>query len=113
MGGENWFCPVLRTYVDQDSVTHQTEVGGMSERQRDRVISSAKSYLNALEEGSKASEHRMAEMQDTILDMPEDTIPEMRRKAVAGMTFFGMKSDTIAMLLSINIRTFRRMFRGK
>jgi len=111
MGGENWFCPVLRKYVDQDSVNVQKEVENHSEEIRDVKVSVG--YLDTLREGADAIENRLKCAHDSIREMEDNSVPGMRKKAVACMLYFGMHQNKIAKLLSIPERTFRKLFRGK
>lgn len=112
LGGENWFCPVLRTYVDQDSVNNQREVGGMKERNRDKLVGNDRNYLNTLAEGMEAKDDRMYQASLAIREMPDDNTNEMMIKAVASLSFFGMHQKKIASLLNIPRSTFYRIFRG-
>ena len=107
MGGENWFCPVLRKYVDQDGVSNQRESGGVKEDRSNR------GYLEAMNEAQESKHDKMKEASQAIKEMPDTTMTEMKYKAVASMLFFGMHQNKIALLLSIPERTFRKMFRGK
>ena len=111
MGGENWFCPVLRKYVDQDSINSHKEARGMREDIRDNTSSAQ--YLQSIHEVVTSRDDRMVEASESIREMPDHTNGELRLKAVASMSFFGIHQKKIAAILSIPDRTFRKMFRGK
>ena len=110
-GKENWFCPVLKGYVEQDCGTMK-EVRKMSDKKRDRTQSSDRDYKLMMQEQDDAINEEHTRIHDEIMALPHVTTLEVRKLAVAAMAFFGASQAQIMEALNISRAAFYRLYRS-
>lgn len=100
-GGTNQFCPVLREYVDQDSIENHEVTFCDLEIQED-LIQEDRNYLNSINDSDDAIKEEHSFMHDMIMGMASKKLKDRKTKAIVALSFFKFSIAEISQLIGLS-----------
>jgi hypothetical protein len=103
------FCPGLERPVNNNTPRKEELISDIIHSADESEAIYSRDYKETLYEMDQSRKGEHGLMHDRIMDMPDETIDEIRRKCIAALLFFHVSAEKISLILKINVVTVYRI----